>query len=243
MDLNELKALEKKIETLEGEKQALIDKQRMVVVLHKYFNGTIKPGKITTRGHIRINGIHGIISDTDIMFGRPASRYSSPTPFERSMTIAQAIEEGFIDVELKEDASRVSKDYINLDDIKVMLTETISQEFKDEVDRLTTKKNQLTIALEDASTDNNLQIERLKKDHLRKIESLNETKDLLVASMQKAFDDSKNQLELEIAKLRQEYEDLKTDKKRISQEKEIEKLSAQITALQNRGFWARLLNK
>lgn len=54
MDLNELRVLENKIDTLTKEKQDLIDRQMEVVIHHKFFTGTLKP---TRNNKVRVTGL------------------------------------------------------------------------------------------------------------------------------------------------------------------------------------------
>lgn len=237
MDLNELKALETKIANLETEKADLIDKQKMVVVLHKYFTGVAKPGKVKT-GSVKVTGIREVYEPNSWRYGGGSTRRA----FEEDMSISYAIDAGFIDVQLKEDATRVSKDYINLSEVTEELRGVIGAEYDQ---RLAEARERATKAESELASIDDTHIKRirvmnegyqndivkLKKDHDKEVESLNTKYNELVETSSKAYNE-----------LQQDYQDLKDDKKRISLEQQVAEMSAQIKALQTRGFWARVFN-
>lgn len=255
MDLNELKAIEKKIETLELEKQELIDNQKMVVNLHKYF----KPRLVVAKNMMDVY-IHGVRLtkkfDTNRYGSGIISKYEN---FERNDDLEKLIREGIINIEFTE-TGESSRDYINLDDVKKSISEDVYKEFEAQVTSLMEKNSKLTISLQDAVLDSKKEIQRLKKDydekietlleaqkdlqkqHVKEIEGLNETKDELVKAMTTAFDSEKSQLILKYEELKRNYDDLKEDKKRVSLENQIASLNKELERLKNRGFWKRLFN-
>lgn len=244
MDLNELKALEAKIAGLEAEKQELLDKQKMVVVLHKFFNGKIGRGNTSS---VQITGVRTISTLKDMSYRNRYTGYENMFDYRResfvdTMSLDTALNMDYVTIDLTEDTSRTSKEYTNLDDVKKDLTQTIGKDFEEQILKLKESNLELQYDLDNSKSDSDREITALKKGHAVKIEELNETKDLVISTMDKAHKATVESLENEINKLRGEYEDLKSDKKRVSLEQQVSDLVGELAKLQARGFWARLFN-
>jgi hypothetical protein len=262
MDLNELKALEAKLAALEVEKADLIDKQKMVVVLHKYFTGTIKQGR-NSNGGVRVTGIRTVIDER-----RGASRmyhersYGDPLrmpeyrdeSFDQTFTITGAIREGLIDIELKEDTSRLSRDYLNLSEVAAELKEIEESKVKDQLqkayDRATSAEFELA-AIDDKHVKRlrtftegyQNDILKLNKDHDVEIEKLIENNEAVLKVTIQEWTDRHEILQDKFDTLEEDYELLKSDKKRESLENKVLELQKKMQELLARGFWDRLFNR
>jgi len=263
MDLNELKALEAKLATLEAEKADLIDKQKMVVVLHKYFTGTIKQGRNTSSG-VRITGIRTVLDERRGAASRMYHERSYGDPmrmpgyrdemFDETFTITGAIKAGMIDVELKEDTSRLSRDYLNLSEVAAELKEIEEEKVKEQLqkayDRATSAEYELA-AIDDKHVKRlrtftegyQNDIVKLKKDQDVEIEKLTENSETVLKITIQEWTDKHKILQDKFDTLEEDYELLKSDKKRESLENQIAELGQIIRDLKGRGFWERLFNQ
>lgn|SRR4030042_1082979 len=233
MDLAELKQLEDKIETLEKEKQNLIDSQHQVVVYHKYFEGRIKPGIPKSGMYIQTVTISGTMRT-----------FSGVEYFNRDIDLNQALEKGLIEIDLKELTSKTTKDYKNLSEIIIEIRKEeeskVQESIEKALDRATKAEYDITV-IEDkykkkllASCDNyNKTIEKLE----------NSNTELEKEYEQKLTIESKT-AEEKYSKLLQEFNDFKEDRKRLSLEEQIAELQAKLLeATKPKSFLARLLNK
>lgn len=218
MDINELRALENQISKLTAEKEDLISKQKQVVIYHKYFNGKLKvvPGQ---KADYSVN-IYGVRENR--MMGRwdtmPSSRYSD---FCMDIDIAEAIKKGWVEIDLSENSSKHTKDYVNMSEViedihkeefaKVREDLAIAQQRATEAEHLSVtvadKYEKEILKIREAHQDFNSQV---SKEHEERILRLN-----------KKYEDFEKQSKEEFDKLSQEFADFKEDKKRVSLEQQL----------------------
>lgn len=234
MDLAELKALEKSIENLEKEKQDLIDKQHQVVVYHKYFNGKIKLGekKLFDQNRVNIQSIRWADSWSN------TSQYIS----DDNVNFQSLLDKGLIEIDISEISSKTSKDYINM-------SEAIDQIRKEEEEKLQLQINQLRersyiaeTALETSKEDSKKEILRIRKSYQEKEEELISTFNNKIDNLVKEKIELDKLLTSKYNNLKQEFEDFKADKKRLSLEEQILELTEQLKAEKAKGFWSKLFN-
>lgn len=233
MDLAELKQLEDKIKTLEKEKQDLIDTQKQVVFLHKYFEGRIKPGKPRAGVHIQSVNLSGL-----------RSNFCGTEYFAQDVNLDYALEQGLVEIELKENTSKMTKDYVNMSEVilEIQKEEEAKTEYamRKALDRATKAEYEIT-EIED----------KYKKKFLASCDSYNITIEKLENEKAKLIDEWKQELQTErekakekYDKLQQEFSDFKEDKKRVSLEDQIKELQSKLLeATKPKSFINRLLNK
>lgn len=257
MDLNELKALEAKIAGLETDKQALIDKQMMVVVLHKHYKGKIKVNNgISPTAQslgVRVTGVQIIerrqhpSSSRYHGYGDPyrSEREFSRTTqqFDEELNLQDAINQGYVDVDITEDTTRTTRDYKNLSEVEEELRGVIGQEYEQRLaearERATALEYELTaidnkhvIRLRTLNESNQNELTKIAKEHAAEIKTLTDQKDTEYLHLLAEKD-----------KLQQDYDDLKDDKKRISLEQQLLDLKGELHTLKTRSFWDRVFNK
>lgn len=217
MDLNELKALETKLETLEKEKQELIDNQKMVIVLHKYFTGTLISKFDNNR--VILSGL------------RSPNNVSGMRLFEKEYSLDELFKANIIDVDLKEDTTRVSKDYINLSEVTEELRGVIGAEYE----------QRLSEARERA-TKTEYELTAIDDKHIKRIRVLNESYQGDMLKLRKGHDAEVKELDEKYNELEEAYTDLKNDKVKISLEQQVADLNSAINKLTHRTFWQRVFN-
>lgn len=232
MDLAELKQLESKIEKLKAEKQELLDKQHQIVVHHKYFKGKIEPvsfppGKIHSISSINISGSAIYQNENGI---------SSIANFSRDIPLQKAIDSGLVSINIQEDTSRYSKDYINMSEaisqIREEEKEKINNELKKALDRATNAEYEITV-IEDKYKKKILE----STDYYnKKIQELNSKYSEEIKNLAKIRDDKYKEL-------KQEFEDYKEDKKRLSLEEQVKVLTKELQEYKNKTFWQRIIKK
>lgn len=232
MDLAELKALEKSIENLEKEKQDLIDRQHQVIVYHKYFNGKIKFGEKKLFDQNRVN-IQAIRWNN---YGNLSSEYI----IDNNISFQSLLDKGLIEIDISEISSKTSKDYINM-------SEAIDQIRKEEEEKLQLQINQLRersyiaeTALETSKEDSKKEILRIRKSYQEKEEELITNFNNKIDNLVKEKIELDKLLTLKYNNLKQEFEDFKADKKRLSLEEQILELTEQLKAEKTKGFWSKI---
>lgn len=218
MDLAELKQLESKIDTLEKEKQDLIDKQHQVVVYHKYFNGTVKVNKNTEYPNYY-------------------------NVFTRPSVFMEAIDRGDIIVDLTEDSSRHTKDYINMSEAVTQIRAEVFEELSQEIKSSKERAASVELTLETLSEEHQNSIERLKKSYDKEAVRIAEENAEKLDKVIKEKDTEIKNLKLELAKVSEDFEKFKTNKKQVSLEEEIVLLKEQLNAYRSKSFWQRIFNK
>lgn len=227
MDLQELKVLEKTIETLKEEKQDLIDRQQQVVIYHKYFNGKIKPTQHSKDHSINITG-YKLCRSHHPYGSRTAQEY-----FNDDVSVQYLFDQGVLEVDLTEDTSKTSKDYKNLSEviseIRIEESDKVAKQLNEALDRATSAEH-LNSTIEDKYKKEFLTLVEKHQDNIDKLTKTNKEK---VAKIQEEY-----------SKLKQEFEDFKEDRKRISLEEQIGELTKQLEAAKvKKSFWERVLNK
>ena len=264
MDLNELKALETKIDNLERDNQNLIDNQKMVVVLHKYFTGTVKPGK-TNDGSLRITGIratrsmrsiadYGGMRHVDAMTGRMVSNEYREEMFDNEVGINDAISRGWVDVVLTEDSTRHSREYINLNEVKEELRVLTGVEYDQKIEELRDRANKAEYELS-AIDDKHLKrlrsvtegyqndLEKLKKSRDKELTDIETNHESALRVTIAKWTDRHKILQDKFDTLEEDYDLLKTDKKRETLEQKVREMSQELYKLKTRGFWDRMFNR
>ena len=238
MDLAELKQLESKIDTLEKEKQELIDRQHQVVVYHKYFNGKLKPSNKHGAPYIRIEGVDS------------RREWNNGRYFKEELDLTSALNGGFVEIDLTEDSSRHTKDYINMSEavaqIRAEVFEELSQEIKSSKERAASAE----LTLETLSEDHKSTIERLRKFYDKETLRVEEDNAEKLDKVIKEKDTEIKALKLELAKVSEDFESFKTNKKQVSLEEELVSLEEelvllkeQLNAYKSRSFLKRIFNK
>lgn len=219
MPLEELRELENKIETLEKEKQVLLDNEQQVVIYHKYFNGKIK--KIE-KGHMSF----------DIIDHRAFRRESL------TMDVSTLFDRGLIEIDFTEDSARTTKDYKNLSDVITDIRREEESKVKDNLYEVTQKMILARNETSHIAERYDLKILSIEENYVKKIIKFEKNRDEEIEKLLK-----KNE------ELQEEFDDFKEDKKRVSLEEQIEELqkslksaenSAKIT--NNRTFWQRVFD-
>jgi len=260
MDLNELKALETKLEQLEVEKQQLINDQKMIIVMHKYYNGKIVPGK-NPQGGVTITGVRLKRQEYNDRANQRGGSPSSWNPwrtnedpylsglgnypterFSDSLTIRGAIELGYIDVNLKEDSSRVSKEFINLDEAKDQLRAVLDEQYSNMLNLANQRASKAEYELVNVNDINVKKFIKLDEEHREQLDNLLKGNESVLKITIAEWTDRCDILQKKYDELEQNYQDLKEDKERVSLEKQNNKLKDELYLLQHRGFWARLFN-
>lgn len=229
MDLAELKQLESKIEVLEKEKQELLDNQHQVVVYHKYFTGKIKPGKMKN-GAVNSVAISGM------------QNYGRMDYFKHDINLDYALEQGLIEIDIKEDTSKISKDYLNMSDVISTLREELKMEYDNSLlsaqNRATTAEYTSSV-IEDKYKKEILSINDKNKSVINK---LKDSYEILLTEKAEEFKAFKNKSKEEYSTLQKEFDDFKTNKEMVSLEDQILALKQEIVILKNRPFIKRLFN-
>lgn len=222
MDLAELKQLEAKIEDLENkvvlkekEKQEILDKQPMVTVLHKHFNPSYKLKRTVES----ITPIYNATYRND--FGQYSAR-------------AITSEELFLhmDITLSE-TDKVEKDYKGMSEVVSDIRTEEELKVKELLDKTL---HRATKAEYESSV--------IKDEYEKKILKLNKRFD---SETEKIVEDYDSRLKLgdeKYNKLKQEFDDFKQYKKRITLEQQIAELTEKLKeATKPKSFTQRLLNK
>jgi len=229
MDLAELKQLEAKIEDLENkvilkekEKQEILDKQPLVTVLHKYF----KPS-YSLKGDV--NGIS--LPDISVMLTRDSYDHVGRRELFNRQTKYYELDR-YVDIKLNE-SDRVEKDYKGMSEVVSDIRAEEELKVKELLDK----------ALERA-TKADYEASVIKDEYEKKILKLNKRFD---SETGKIVEDYESRLKLrdeKYNKLKQEFDDFKEDKKRISLEQQIAELTEKLKeATKPKSFTQRLLNK
>lgn len=222
MDLAELKQLEAKIEDLENkvilkekEKQEILDKQPMVTVLHKHF----KPSYKLKRTVESITPIYNATYRND--YGQYSAR-------------AITSEELFLHVDITlSESDKVEKDYKGMSEVVSDIRAEEELKVKELLDK----------AL-DRATGAEYESSVIKDEYEKKILKLNKRFD---SETEKIVEDYDSMLKLgdeKYNKLKQEFDDFKEDKKRVTLEQQIAELTEKLKeATKPKSFTQRLLNK
>lgn len=245
MDLAELKQLEQKIKDLETDKQDLIDKQQQVIIYHKYFDGKVKFGPKARQKEFEINSI--IHTKTLKMYnsnfdvGSPRYEYSNRI-VDEFISMQDLYDNGFIEIDLKENTSKTTKDYKNLseviNEIKFEEKEAISEQFNMALERATLAEAKL-IDINDEHDKEIIKVTKIWQDTL--------------AKTSEKYEKKLEGLKKDLIALQQEYDDFKEDKKRLTLEQQLEQLQKDakaqtdelkkmVDSLKNRSFWKRVFN-
>lgn len=238
MDLNELKALEDKIKGLEKEKQDLIDREQQVVIYHKYFNGKIVPKNVERRnGSFRVIGIETTYNDLR------SRHYSEPiTSCHRQFdcSFQELLDRGYIEIDVTELTEKTTKDYKNLSEVIKLIRNEEELQVADKLQKAIDRANAVEVASETLIEDHAKEIIRIKKETSDRIEKL----DTEIAELIKKYDniiiDINKAKDVEIFNLKQELEDLKNDKKRISLEDQVKELTKKLKEMENKNLMQRI---
>jgi len=252
MDLNELKALETKIDNLERDNQNLIDNQKMVVVLHKYFTGVAKPG-VTKDGSLRITGIRrsreygggrdwGGMRGVDYM-GKMISHDYREESFDNEVSISDAISRGWVDVILTEDDTRHSREYINLNEVKEELRVLTGAEYDQKIEELRDRANKAEYELSAIDDKHLKRLRSLTESYQNDVVKIHKEHDAEMKALTEKSEKDYDDIVTEYNELREDYNDLKEDKQRVSLQENYNKLSEEIYKLRTRSFWQRIINK
>lgn len=243
MDLAELKALEKSIENLEKEKQDLIDKQHQVIVYHKYFNGKIKLGekKLFDQNRVNIQAIRWS------NYGRISSEYI----IDDNVSFQSLLDKGLIEIDISEISSKTSKDYINMSEVIDQVRKEETEKLQSRLQELIDRSYNAETALETSKEDSKKEILRTRKNYQdreeelinnfnNKIEKLTKESDLKIDNLIKEKIELDKMLTSRYNVLKEQFEDFKADKKRLSLEEQILELTEQLKAEKAKGFWSKL---
>jgi hypothetical protein len=226
MEYSERVALDTQIETQKQEIQYLKDNAQQVMIYHKYFNGKIKPNSKRDGSYIEVTGVHG----------GDWNRRS----FSESSTISNALNRGWIDIDLTEDSTRTTKDYKNLSEVQeeiraeeyakvqVILGEALDRATKSEYDSSKIEDRYKKIVAENSEL-NDIKLKELKETHINEI-----------AANEKQFNKLIGDEIANFVTLKQEFDDFKADKKRLTLEQQIATLMAELKAEREKSFFKKL---
>ena len=238
MDLAELKALEQQIADLKAEKQELIDKQKMVIVHHKYFNGKLKPSSKHGSPYIRIEGVEG------------SSRYNPSGRFDQMFSLKDALDRGFVEIDLTEDSSRNTKDYCNLSEIQRDIRNEIKGEYVSEISLLKADIRAFNDQIERAKDYEEARLKELESQQKSELNLLNEGHKKDLDRISQAYKTKLKTINhsLVVARgnfdvLSKEFETFKEDRKTKTLVEQIEELKIQLATEQKKTFWQKLFNK
>lgn len=237
MDLAELKALENKIENLEETITDLRSKQKQVLILHKYFIPKVTGSK--TR-NIRVTGIHEEYRySQDFFTGGKTLSHS----FDKLMTAEEMINREIISINLTEDFNKSSSEYVNLSEIIDKISAEKEELFKDQIDVQYHRALQAEETLRTSTEDLQKRILVIQKERDEKIKDVIDTLHNTGIKYEKKLVDQKETYEKTISTLKEDYELLKNDKKRVSLEQQIADLQAQLLAEKQKSIFQKLFNK
>lgn len=264
MDINELKALENEVDVLKKEKEELIEKQRMVVILHKHFDAKMKLGSKKLFEQNKVD-IHAVMWSDNYTYPR-TSPHSSQARYmdDRHISMQQLLDKGLIEIEVTPDETRTTKDYVNLSDVVAQITaeqkEVVALQLQEALKRASDAEYQITVVEDKANkrclafedkmeTDYRGAIQKLEKQidsdregHAKAIELLQKSHADTIEQMQEKEKAEYDAMGEKYEKLQQEFEDFKANKKRLTLEQQIDNMQEIIMAWKNRGFWARMFN-
>jgi hypothetical protein len=244
MDLAELKALEKSIENLEKEKQTLIDNQHQVIVYHKYFNGKLKLGEKRLFDQSRVN-IQAI----------KWNNYETQSQFimENDVSFQGLLDKGLIEIDLSEISSKTSKDYVNMSEIIDQIRKEEEEKLQSQLKNLKERSLAAEVSLETSKEDSKKEILRIRKAYQEKEEELINTFNNKIDNLTKELTLKHDKLiltkdillkeaDLKYNILKEQFDDFKADKKRLSLEEQILELQELLKAEKAKGFWSKLFN-
>ncbi len=229
MDLAELKQLEAKIEDLENkvvlkekEKQEILDKQPLVTVLHKYF----KPS-YSLKGDV--NGIS--LPDISVMLTRDSYDHVGRRELFNRQTKYYELDR-YVDIKLNE-SDRVEKDYKGMSEVVSDIRAEEELKVKELLDKTL---HRATKAEYESSV--------IKDEYEKKILKLNKRFDSETEKIVEDYDSRLKLCDEKYNKLKQEFDDFKEDKKRVTLEQQIAELNEKLKeATKPKSFTQRLLNK
>jgi hypothetical protein len=243
-------------------------KSKQVLVLHKYFKPTIKlksdrEGKIIITGYrLGNNSPHNY--DSRLISNMYFDQYGRQT-FDEEIVLKDAVARGWIELNAEEDITKVSTEYINLNEV----IDTIE---KQEASKLQTRLEALKEALTVSEVKYETAVEDYKKENLRITKKWKEAyEDIqlkLKATSDKVLKETIEQHEANVKTISEEYEtkladslieiqtinanydnllekydDYKSNRKRVSLEQQIEDLKAELAKEKAKSFIGKLFNK
>lgn len=235
MSLSELDELRSKIAELESKNTDLIEKQKLVLVQHKFFNGKISSGK--QNGKVQITSLE-YVSPEFRGYGNPMGSYRNSII---DYDLSEAISKGIVVLDLQEDPSRQSTDYINMSEATELIRQEEKLKVKSLLDELSERSALAEHQLANSKIDSKKEIERVKNDYTERIQNLNDLSKKDKENFEKKLAEIVERLNKRYDKLNQEYEDFKADKKRVTLEQQIVELNHQIeelTAKKRRSFFS-----
>ena len=246
MDLAEFQQMEQKVKTLEKEKEALIESQPQVLVIHKHYDGKIVYGDKAKDKNLNI---HGFMFNG--RYGTPKTPWLTDTynkegysSFEESVSFDSLIVNDILKIELTHNNDKTTKDYKNLSEVLTEIRNEEESKLKEKLQYQTERANQVEVASETLVQDHEKEIIRLKKTHSEKIEKINSE---FTEKLDKCSKDSIKKLEeaeIKYINLQQAFDDFKTDKKRMSLEEQIGELTKKLEeANKPKKLIDRILNK
>ena len=246
MDLAEFQQLETKIKVLEKEKEALIESQPQVLIIHKHYDGKSVYGDKAKDKNLNIhgfmfNGRYGTPSTPWLTDTYNREGYSS---FDESVSFDSLIANDILKIELTHNNDKTTKDYKNLSEVLTEIRNEEETKLKEKLQYQTERANQIEVASETLVQDHEKEIIRLKKTHSEKIEKINSE---FTEKLDKCSKDSIKKLEeaeIKYTNLQQSFDDFKTDKKRMSLEEQISELTKKLEeANKPKKLIERILNK
>ncbi len=252
MDLAEFQQMESRIKILEKEKEALIESQPQVLVIHKHYDGKIVYGDKAKDKNLMINGF--IYNGR---YGTPKTPWLTDTyakegynTFDESVSFDSLIANDILKIELIHNNDKTSKDYKNLSEVISEIRNEEELKLKEKLQHQTERANNVEVALETIVQDNEKEIIRLKKTHSEKIEKINSEFAEKIEKTSKDYIEKLEDSEIKRADLQQAFDEFKVDKKRITLEDQISELinklkekDAELEKNKNKKLFERIFSK
>lgn len=237
MNISELRALESEIIELKAQKADLESRAQQVIVYHKYFNGKIQVVKSPR------------IYPSYTLTGIKERKYSSPmSPSSREyismdVTLDEALEKGLVTLDTKEDVSRQTKDYVNMSEVVKDIHNEVYKQFSEDLEKANnraTEAEHLSLTIEDKYKK---EIITAREAHFRVVDQMTADYQSKVVNLVKEQNTRNENYEAAYKQLKQEFDDFKENKKRISLEKQLEEALetiAELSKKKNKNFFTKL---
>jgi len=217
MDVLEFKALEDKIAKLQADKADLISKQKQVVVYHKHFNGTVVINRSAKAGQpFSVSGVARKFDYDRAFNGGIFNEYQT-----HDIDLADAVRRGWLEIDIKEDSTKTTKDYENLSEIVKDIREEELAKVEIELSKAQLRASiaeQYTTTVEDKCTK---QIISIREAHKDLVDGINKDHQEHVAKLTKNAETATSYMGEQLKTLSQEFEDFKADKKRLTLEQQL----------------------